>query len=227
MVGGALARPCEAYPTLFARGTIWDRYPYLLPNLFSVVVVCGAVAIGILFFEETHAVHRHRRDVGIELGRWLAERSCLRVFNPWAAADRRQARREEKQPLLLALDIDVEGAGGGDDDQLPGYAGPLPSPHSKGAALSHLRGIGFTPEPPTPTITSAVATPESMVIVGTGPDQPRPSPAPCGSNLASGVAVAAKTKEQLQQQQKQLEPAGGSFPKTVKWVIVTYGILAL
>ncbi|KAJ9138848.1 Major facilitator superfamily transporter [Pleurostoma richardsiae] len=71
MIGGALARPCQRYPSIFAPGSIWDRFPYLLPNLFSAVAVCCGVVIGLLFLEETHEDKKMRRDPGLRLGKAL------------------------------------------------------------------------------------------------------------------------------------------------------------
>lgn len=87
MIGGALARPCISYPDIFARGTIWDRFPYLLPNLFSAATVFVGVVIGILFLDETQAVKRHRRDRGREMGDYIASRM---------PSLRRRARTPEK-----------------------------------------------------------------------------------------------------------------------------------
>ncbi|KAL2057173.1 hypothetical protein ABVK25_002225 [Lepraria finkii] len=70
-LGGALAQPCENYPIFFPRGTVFDHYPFLLPNLVCAVVLAFGVMIGILFLEETHGDKKCRRDKGIEAGRWL------------------------------------------------------------------------------------------------------------------------------------------------------------
>ncbi|KKZ64944.1 hypothetical protein EMCG_09178 [[Emmonsia] crescens] len=70
-MGGALAQPCDNYPQFFPRNTIFDRYPFLLPNLVCVVILCFGITIGILFLEETHPEKKFHRDRGIELGRWL------------------------------------------------------------------------------------------------------------------------------------------------------------
>lgn len=70
-LGGALAQPSQNFPTFFPRGTFFDRYPFLLPNLVCAVVLAVGVVIGILFLEETHEEKKHRRDVGIETGKWL------------------------------------------------------------------------------------------------------------------------------------------------------------
>ena len=73
-MGGALAQPADNYPSLFRRGTIFDRYPFLLPNLVCVIVLMCGITVGILFLEETHVDKRMRRDRGLELGQWLAAR---------------------------------------------------------------------------------------------------------------------------------------------------------
>ena len=70
-LGGTLAQPCKNFPTIFANGTLFDRYPFLLPNLVCAVILACGVAVGVLFLEETHANKKHRRDLGIEAGRWL------------------------------------------------------------------------------------------------------------------------------------------------------------
>lgn len=72
MIGGALARPCISYPTVFSRGTIWDRYPYLLPNLFSAITVLFGVIVGLLFLDETHAAKKMQHDRGREIGNRIA-----------------------------------------------------------------------------------------------------------------------------------------------------------
>lgn len=74
MIGGNLARPCRNMPSLFPEGTIWDRYPYLLPNLFSAATCVFGVVVGILFLEETHADKKDRHDPGLALGQCIAQR---------------------------------------------------------------------------------------------------------------------------------------------------------
>lgn len=72
MIGGALSRPCISYPELFHRGTLWDRYPYLLPNLFSAATVIVGVVVGFLFLDETHAAQKLQRDRRRELDSRIA-----------------------------------------------------------------------------------------------------------------------------------------------------------
>ncbi len=71
-----MAQPCQNFPNLFARGTLFDNYPFLLPNLICTIILAFGVLVGILFLEETHESKRHQRDVGIEIGRW-----ALKVFS--------------------------------------------------------------------------------------------------------------------------------------------------
>lgn len=127
MIGGALARPCISYPELFARGTIWDRYPYLLPNLFSAVMVFVGVIIGILFLEETHALKRSEKDRGREMGDYLASKVAK------LGAYRYHERAPEKQGLLS--NEHFESSLGDDlsdiDESLPVYQSAESSPRMR------------------------------------------------------------------------------------------------
>lgn len=73
-MGGALAKPCEAYPALFPRGSLFDTYPFLLPNLVCVIILFFGIINGILFLEETHTEMKGRRDWGLELGQVLIKK---------------------------------------------------------------------------------------------------------------------------------------------------------
>ena len=70
-LGGTLADPVRNWPSYFASGTIFEKYPYLLPNLVCTAVVLFGMIVGILFLEETHEDMKNRRDVGLEAGKWL------------------------------------------------------------------------------------------------------------------------------------------------------------
>ncbi|PGG95691.1 hypothetical protein AJ79_09918, partial [Helicocarpus griseus UAMH5409] len=93
-MGGALAQPCDSYPWIFARHTIFDRYPFLLPNLVCVIVLFLGITIGILFLEETHPEKKFRRDRGIELGRWL-----ISLFSKRPALSNDGYEEEYKSPI--------------------------------------------------------------------------------------------------------------------------------
>jgi len=76
-VGGILADPIKQYPEIFKPGGFLEEYPYALPNLFCSVVLVVGICIGILFFKETHAELKLRRDYGLELGEKLVGLFCL------------------------------------------------------------------------------------------------------------------------------------------------------
>lgn len=89
-----MARPCVNFPTIFLQDTIWARYPYLLPNLFSAATcVCGVI-IGLLFLEETHEEKKHRHDPGLALGQ-----AILRRFT-WTTKKDEKADDSETVSLL-------------------------------------------------------------------------------------------------------------------------------
>ncbi|KAI9708569.1 MAG: hypothetical protein M1828_002696 [Chrysothrix sp. TS-e1954] len=75
-LGGALADPVNNFPLAFPRGTIFEKFPYLLPNLVCGAVVLFSLAIGTLFLKETNEKMKDRRDLGLEIGRWI-----LSLFN--------------------------------------------------------------------------------------------------------------------------------------------------
>ena len=110
-MGGALAQPCLSYPWLFPKNTLFDRYPFLLPNLVCTVVLAFGITIGILFLEETHAEKRHNRDYGLEAGKWL----LARLFR-------------HKDVLVVDAKIDSHHVPLVEDEQPPGYRTTEASP---------------------------------------------------------------------------------------------------
>jgi hypothetical protein len=93
---------------MFPKGTVFEKFPYLLPNLVcTVIVLCGLV-IGILFLEETHAEKKHRHDPGLVIGRWILGK-VRRCATPKAHKCEKLVDTSEVQSLL------------DDNDQLPGY----------------------------------------------------------------------------------------------------------
>ena len=107
-LGGALAQPCESYPTLFPRGTIFDRFPFLLPNLVCAVILVFGVLIGIFFLEETHGELKGRRDFGIEARRWLVASLQTRKVDHVVVEKASEANLPEHFALL-------------EDEEPPGY----------------------------------------------------------------------------------------------------------
>lgn len=130
-LGGALARPCDNYPTLFAASGLFGRFPFLLPNLVCAGILATGVVIGLLFLEETHAVKKHERDRGRELGRWIV-RQCRKPAHPDLLSKAGDANLEESRSLL-------------EDEQPPGYRtteGSPPDPSSRAQSPGAPRADG-------------------------------------------------------------------------------------
>ncbi|CAO1600800.1 hypothetical protein XANCAGTX0491_004478 [Xanthoria calcicola] len=107
LIGGALAEPCKNYPAVFSQGTLFDAYPFLLPNIVCAMILVVGILVGILFLEETHQEKRYRRDIGLEIGRKI-----LRLFDKEGGLESfdklQDANFEESRSLL-------------EDEAPPGY----------------------------------------------------------------------------------------------------------
>ncbi|KAI1327129.1 major facilitator superfamily domain-containing protein [Xylariaceae sp. FL0255] len=106
MIGGALAQPVSKYPALFSPGSIWDQYPYLLPNLFSASIVLIGVINGFLFLEETHAQKKMQKDRGLELGNWML--SKLPHLQKCSEARNEKCKLSDQEDELQPLIDDAE-----------------------------------------------------------------------------------------------------------------------
>lgn len=140
MIGGALARPCISYPAYFPRGSIWDQYPYLLPNLFSAATVLFGVVVGILFLEETHLGKKGEKDRGREIGD--------RIVALFSRTTNGQADEPETQSLLadgqkLGYDT-VSDSARGREEQLPGYRSRGASPRVPSQGNTERQAVAGT-----------------------------------------------------------------------------------
>jgi hypothetical protein len=79
------------------------------------VIVSWGVAIGILFLEETHEVKKHRRDPGLEMGKWILSKVARCA--------------ESKNSSEKVADLDETISLLSDDDQPPGYRTSEGSPN--------------------------------------------------------------------------------------------------
>jgi hypothetical protein len=77
--------------------------------------VSWGVAIGILFLEETHEVKKHRRDPGLEMGKWILSKVARCA--------------ESKNSSEKVADLDETISLLSDDDQPPGYRTSEGSPN--------------------------------------------------------------------------------------------------
>ncbi|KAK4157302.1 hypothetical protein C8A00DRAFT_11805 [Chaetomidium leptoderma] len=54
MIGGLFADPTDSYPGLFPKGSIFERFPYLLPNLICAGLLLVSIVLGYFLLEESH-----------------------------------------------------------------------------------------------------------------------------------------------------------------------------
>jgi hypothetical protein len=67
VIGGYLAEPVKRYPSVFLPDTIWNRYPYLLPNIAVVIILLASCILGLLALQESHPRFRGGNDIGSAL----------------------------------------------------------------------------------------------------------------------------------------------------------------
>ncbi|KAK2732511.1 hypothetical protein FQN57_002603 [Myotisia sp. PD_48] len=140
-IGGSLAKPCDSYPSFFPRDTIFERFPFLLPNLVCVVVLIFGILIGILFLEETHAEKRLQRDRGLEVGRWLIG-ICFKKYRQPSDDNDEDASR----PFLFDDDSSPSYEGTRNRPRLPSVSIPAVPTHSGAREKSRSFIKAFTPK---------------------------------------------------------------------------------
>lgn len=53
-IGGTFADPHQNWPNAFPQGSLFDRYPYLLPNLICAALLFVSIILGYFLLEESH-----------------------------------------------------------------------------------------------------------------------------------------------------------------------------
>jgi hypothetical protein len=71
VIGGHLADPVKNLPSIFHRGSTWEAFPYLLPNIIVVLFITTSGFLGFLFLEESHPQLRNRPDLGRNISQWI------------------------------------------------------------------------------------------------------------------------------------------------------------
>jgi len=99
VIGGYLADPTKSLPAIFSPGSVWETYPYLLPNLVVVLFIMLSGLLGFLFLDESHPKFRNRLDKGRILSQW-ANRCFRTIFKlPDAGGYTSLAAEEAGTPL--------------------------------------------------------------------------------------------------------------------------------
>lgn len=71
--GGFFARPAEQYPGVFGDSWLFNKYPFLLPNLMACLFFFISVVVATLFLHETLETKRHEKDWGLQLGEKISQ----------------------------------------------------------------------------------------------------------------------------------------------------------
>jgi hypothetical protein len=58
LIGGLLSRPAVKYPDVFPPGSLFERFPYLLPPLVSCSVTLLGLLTGFFFLTESRKPHQ-------------------------------------------------------------------------------------------------------------------------------------------------------------------------
>lgn len=93
-LGGLLARPATVFPCF--QDTLFDSYPFLLPNLVCAAIVIFGLIVGFLFLEETHEDRKYDEDRGCEAGQWILRKLWKRD----AALSDKDASLDELRSML-------------------------------------------------------------------------------------------------------------------------------
>lgn len=108
-IGGALANPLDVAPgEKIEGGSLFERYPYALPNIVSAIFFAVGITTGLLYLEETLETKRGQRDYGLILGRKLNSLALKCVAKVKSAAGLQgkspKPEQDESEPLIKAQD---------------------------------------------------------------------------------------------------------------------------
>lgn len=114
-IGGALANPLDVTPGEDrSGGSLFERYPYALPNIVSAILFAVGITTGLLYLEETLETKQGSRDYGLVLGRKLnnlAGRCFTRTKELLHLQEApSKSKTTETEPLLKPTTADEENA---------------------------------------------------------------------------------------------------------------------
>ncbi|KXS96443.1 hypothetical protein AC578_3226 [Pseudocercospora eumusae] len=93
-IGGALANPLNVRPgEQREKGSLFEVFPYLLPNLVSACFFAFGITTGVLFLHETLESVQGRRDYGLVIGRKIT--GFVRMLE-WKAEELLRLRKKDE-----------------------------------------------------------------------------------------------------------------------------------
>lgn len=75
-IGGTFADPHQTWPQAFPEGGLFDRFPYLLPNLICAALLLVSIVLGYFLLVETHPDMQSRMLLPADA--YLSEETPLR-----------------------------------------------------------------------------------------------------------------------------------------------------
>ena len=103
-IGGALANPLDVKPGQDrSGGSLFERFPYALPNIVSAVFFAIGITTGLLYLEETLETKQGHRDYGLILGRKLnafVQRCIVKAKGILHLQGSTKAAQAENEPLI-------------------------------------------------------------------------------------------------------------------------------
>jgi len=103
-IGGALANPLDVKPGGDrSGGSLFERFPYALPNIVSAVFFAVGITTGLLYLEETLETKQGHRDYGLVLGGKLnafVQRCIVLVKERLHLQRPSKTERAETEPLI-------------------------------------------------------------------------------------------------------------------------------
>lgn len=64
-IGGTFADPVRGYPSVFPKGSLFEEYPWALPNIICSVIMLCSLGLVIFCLEETHPDHCKGADPNV------------------------------------------------------------------------------------------------------------------------------------------------------------------
>lgn len=114
-IGGALANPLNVSPGEDrSGGSLFERFPYALPNIVSAIFFGIGITTGLLYLEETLETKQGHRDWGLVLGQKLnafVQKFMAQLRKLFHAVDHSpKSERAETEPLIKPSATDEEQA---------------------------------------------------------------------------------------------------------------------
>lgn len=104
-IGGALANPLRIEPgERPASGSLFEQFPYALPNIVSACFFFIGIVTGFLFLHETLETRKDARDTGLLLGRKVVSSVKVVARSLRSRVQLVPESLEERQPLIKPSD---------------------------------------------------------------------------------------------------------------------------